>query len=196
MKNGKDVITDLVKRGYFSIMTNDPEYVVLSKTKEYCFLKKILPEKENPLWDRVLLNKAAQLIDELKVAAQSLGVRASVAQNSKTFPRQALDETVQSITQAGPVGQLLEGSPVASARSVLRSLTGRSAADQDRQIQSIYTEIAKALTGPRGKDAIKFIQELERAANKLAPQEAAIRRLVRSLTARSAAISQPPLQNR
>lgn len=63
MKNGKDVITDLVKRGYFSIMTNDPEYVVLSKTKEYCFLKKILPEKENPLWDRVLLNKAAQLID-------------------------------------------------------------------------------------------------------------------------------------
>lgn len=140
--------------------------------------------------------KAAQLIDELKVAAQSLGVRASVAQNSKTFPRQALDETVQSITQAGPVGQLLEGSPVASARSVLRSLTGRSAADQDRQIQSIYTEIAKALTGPRGKDAIKFIKELERSANKLAPQEAAIRRLVRSLTARSAAISQPPLQNR
>jgi len=140
--------------------------------------------------------KAGQLIDELKIASQSLGVRASVAQNAKTFPRLALDETVQSITKSGPVGKLLEGSPVSSARSVVQSLTGRTAADQDRQIQAVYSEIARALTGPRGKDAIKFIKELERSANKLAPNEAAIRRLVRSLTARNAAISQPPLQNR
>lgn len=139
--------------------------------------------------------KANLLLNELKVAAQSLAVRASTAQNSKTFARTALDETVQSITRSGAVGKLLEGNPVASARSVVQSLTGRTAAEQDRITQAVYSEIARALTGPRGKDAIKFIEELARATNVLAPKEAAIQRLVRSLTARNAAISQSPLVN-
>ena len=139
--------------------------------------------------------KAELLFEQLRQAAQSLGVRASVAQNSKTFPRQVLDETVQNITRSGPVGRLLEGNPMQSARVLVQSLTGRTAAEQDRVTQAVYSDIARALTGPRAKDAIAFIQALERAAVNLAPKEQAIQRLVRSLLARNAAISQPPLQD-
>jgi hypothetical protein len=138
--------------------------------------------------------KAVPLLNELKRTGQSLSVRANVAQNSKTFVREATDNLIKQRSLSGITDALRGGQVFESAKRVVQILTGRTAADTERITQRVYAELADALTGPRNREAVAFINNLEDAAKRLGPKEEALQTLVRRLVAKSTAVAQPSLQ--
>lgn len=95
---------------------------------------------------------ARRLFDELDRSAMSFDLRAGVAQNSKTFARQAMDETIKR-QQGGPVSSLLEGHPIDAARGALRIATGKTPAHQQAVEDALYSELVSALVARRGPQA-------------------------------------------
>lgn len=106
-------------------------------------------------------NDARRVLREIDQTGRALDLKASVAGNSKTFARQAVDQTVQDQAKDGVLGSLREGDPIEAARAVVRSVIGRSATSRTAETDKIYEEIARYLTGPRGLDAKQAVQQLE-----------------------------------
>lgn len=104
---------------------------------------------------------ANQLFGRIDEAARAFDLRAAVAQNSKTFARQATKEGVDQATEPGAVGLLLEGSPVKATRSVVQALLGTGPQARLAKQDRIYSEVVQALTGPRGADAENFARSLQ-----------------------------------
>ena len=91
---------------------------------------------------------AQQLFDELDRIATSFDLRASVAENSKTFARQSLAEGVERMTAPGPVGTLQEGKPGKAIQRVIQAITGRTPEALAGRQNEIYSQIADLLTRP------------------------------------------------
>lgn len=106
-------------------------------------------------------NDARRILREIDQTGRALDLKASVAGNSKTFARQAVDQTVQDQARDGVIGSLREGDPIEAAKAVVRSVVGRSATSRTADTDKIYEEIARYLTGPRGLNAQQAVQQLE-----------------------------------
>ena len=92
--------------------------------------------------------KANQLFDEVDRIATSFNLRASVAENSKTFARQSLAEGIEQTTAPGAIGTLAEGKPINAAQRVAQALTGRTPEALAQRQNIIYSDIADFLTRP------------------------------------------------
>lgn len=89
---------------------------------------------------------SSDLFRQLDEAARSLQLRANTAANSRTYARTALNDTVQSYINDGPINQALQGKPINAAQSVIQALTGRDARGNKRISDRVYGEIAQLLT--------------------------------------------------
>lgn len=109
-------------------------------------------------------DRADNLFREVDRVATSFDLRASVAQNSKTYAREATSQKVKQITQPGPVGKLAQGEPVNAARRLVQLLTGKTpekiAAREDR----IYGDMARLLTNP-AQDAVPMFNGMVKLNN-------------------------------
>lgn len=105
--------------------------------------------------------QANALFGRIDEAARAFDLRAAVAQNSKTFARQATKEGIDQATEPGAAGLLLEGSPVKATRSVVQALLGTGPQARLGKQDRIYGEVVQALTGPRGADAENFARTLQ-----------------------------------
>ncbi len=108
--------------------------------------------------------RADRLLKELDRSATALELRAAVAQNSKTAIRQSIQEQVAEETAPGLVrkttGNL--GNPLDAAREVTQSIAAIDPRSMSARERGMFAEIAKALTGIRGKDAqdaLKAVRE-------------------------------------
>lgn len=110
-------------------------------------------------------------------AGQAINVRASVAQNSKTFPRLAIKEGVDAATEPGVLGQLAEGKPLDASKRMAQFLMETTPAHRAAQQDHIYGEITHALTGPRGDDAVNLLNALAAARARQAGANAAVARM-------------------
>ncbi len=108
--------------------------------------------------------RADRLLKELDRSATALELRAAVAQNSKTAIRQSIQEQVAEETAPGLVrrttGNL--GNPLDAAREVTQSIAAIDPRSMSARERGMFAEIAKALTGIKGKDAqdaLKAVRE-------------------------------------
>lgn len=110
--------------------------------------------------------EAKQLFAQVDEFTRAYELKASVAQNSKTFARTALNDTVKEVTEPGFIGSAMRGKGVTSSQKLVQSLLGtgpeRDIAAQDK----IYNEIATILTKPRGAQAVQFMKDLQDALNR------------------------------
>lgn len=111
--------------------------------------------------DAIGESRAKALFAELDRAEAALGLRASVAANSKTFARQNAERQVKDIIEPGPIGTAAQGKPFNAFQRGMQALTGQTPEDMLRRERVIYEDIANVLTGPRGPDATRTLSILD-----------------------------------
>lgn len=111
-----------------------------------------------------LLGKEADtLLAEIDKAAQSSIVRASMAANSRTAVRTAVQQSVKDITEPGAVGQLLQGEPIGTSKAIIQAITGQTKEYTAQQQQLIFEQVARALTEKKGASAQAALNYIEKA---------------------------------
>lgn len=138
-------------------------------------------------------DKADNLFREVDRVATSFDLRASVAQNSKTFARDAVRERVRQMVQPGPVGKLAQGEPLNAGKRVAQVLTGKTPERIVAQEDKVYSEIARLLTGSR-QQAVPVFQGIDKLKNLDMKHQATANNIARLLT-RNQPVAVYPLAN-
>lgn len=113
---------------------------------------------------------AVKLFGDLDRAASAFELQARVAQNSKTFPRQAMDEAISAQVEGGIINSLRSGQLPSAVRETIATAAGRSPAQRQQVADDTMQQIATALTGPRGGDARELLQALAEAQKRIGPK--------------------------
>lgn len=127
--------------------------------------------------------EADRLLYRISQASTGLDLRTSVARNSATYARLAMDRSVKTMQDGGPLGALMEGRPLNATQRAIQMLTGRTPAAKQAAEDQIYLELARALTGPRGPQAQNVLTALEQAAAAQPVNAATADQIARALTA-------------
>lgn len=125
--------------------------------------------------------KARALFDELDRAATSFDLRASVAENSKTYARQATERRIGDMTGPGAIGKAAQGEPLQATKRIVQALTGMTPEKIRGKEDAVYSEIARLLTRQGGAgqgvyDAIGKLGQTDQAAKLMSD------RIVRALS--------------
>lgn len=104
--------------------------------------------------------RSQPLFDELDRISQSFNLRASVAENSKTFARQATNRLVEGMTAPGPVGTVAQGKPLNAMQKIAQILTGQTPERLNARQDAIFSQIADYLTRP-AQQAIPAFQAMQ-----------------------------------
>lgn len=130
--------------------------------------------------------KAEALFSEVDRAATSFDLKASVAENSKTFARQATAAKVAQMTEPGAVGQALQGKPLKAGQRIAQALTGQTPEKITAKQDAVYSQLADILTRPAGQG-----QQIFQALQKLGTTDQATKlmsdRIARALSGRGLA---------
>lgn len=123
---------------------------------------------------------AAQLFGDIDRAAMSFDLRAAIADNSKTFTRQSLDEGVNASLAPNAMQQLIGGKPIKAGQRLAETITGQNPAQVNAAKQEVYAQIADLLTRPAGQAQQAFSAMTDSAAQQALNQVRAdqIRRIV------------------
>lgn len=95
--------------------------------------------------------QADALFSEIDRATKSFELRASVAENSKTYARLATDQRVKEMTSPGAVGTLMQGQPLNAVQRIAQVMTGQTPAKMAERQDAVYSQIADLLTRPAGQ---------------------------------------------
>lgn len=90
--------------------------------------------------------RAAPLFDELDRVATSFDLRSSVAENTKTYARQATDRRISQIAGPNAAERALAGEPIKASQRVAQLLTGQTPERIRGREDQVYSEIARLLT--------------------------------------------------
>jgi len=93
-------------------------------------------------------DKADALFAQIDQAARSFDLRAAVAENSKTYARQATDAQIRDVTSPGIVGKLFEAKPLEASKRVVQAITGQTPEAIAGRQNAIYAQLADVLTRP------------------------------------------------
>lgn len=127
--------------------------------------------------------EADALLKQIDAASQSAVVKASMAVNSKTAQRTAINETIKEITKPGVVGTALRGEPLQTSQRLIQAISGMTDEFTESQKQKVFVEIATALTQRKGRsaqEALKLIsgaikgQDLTEAQNRFLAQQISV----------------------
>jgi hypothetical protein len=113
-------------------------------------------------------NKANALFKELDRVATSFNLRSSVAENSKTYARQAMTQRIGDLTQPGAIGKAAQGEPLQASKRIVQALTGMTPEKIKGREDAVYSEIARLLTrnggaGQKVYDAIGKLGQTDQA---------------------------------
>lgn len=107
--------------------------------------------------------EAARLWQSLDEAAEAFRLRAAVAQNSKTQPREAMARIKKQAAKS-PLRSLLSGRLVDAAQEGVSTVTGNTERAQQLHLDQIDQSLAEILTRVRGDKAEGLLKELGRTA--------------------------------
>lgn len=106
---------------------------------------------------------AELLFAQLDEAAEALNLRAAVHRNSRTYGREAVEETMKQEAQPGFIGSFIErgesGGLQEGVKNVIRNSLGNTE-DVASRLDEISGQISELLTGPRGPEATRVAQLL------------------------------------
>lgn len=108
---------------------------------------------------------ADNLFREMDRIATAFDLRASVADNSKTFARLATSERVSDVAgKGGAWSAAKQGEPLNATKRIVRALTGETDAALKGREDAVYSELARLLTrrGGAGQDVYNAISQLGR----------------------------------
>ncbi len=133
--------------------------------------------------------RADRLLKELDRSAAALELRAAVAQNSKTAIRQSIQQQVSEETAPGLIRRTTGnmGNPLEAARELSRSIASIDTRSMSARERGMFAEIARSLTGIKGKDAQDALKAV-RAALKGQPLKDAQAELIGRVTAGASAL--------
>lgn len=120
--------------------------------------------------------RAQPLFDELDRVATSFELRASVAENSKTFARQTVSGRIDELTAPGAIGTLGRGKPGKAVQRIAEVLTGQTPERIAGRQNEIYSQIADLLTRPRDQ-AIPAFQAMTNFGNQSVANQARAARI-------------------
>lgn len=103
---------------------------------------------------------ANRLFSQLDEAAMAFELRAGIAQNSKTFAREALNDVVEDTVSSGPIAALRDGDPVGSARNLAQTLLGGGPEAKKKVTDKVVTELVDILTSPNPAQQLQRLQSL------------------------------------
>jgi len=104
--------------------------------------------------------QADALFDELDRVATSFDLRASVAENSKTYARLATDRKIGEITEPGTIAKALQGKGIKSAQRLAQVLTDQTPERVAARQEGIYSDLARLLTQPQSQQVFNAIDNL------------------------------------
>lgn len=87
-----------------------------------------------------------ELFYNLSQASRALELRANVSQNSRTFARMAMDQSVADQFDNGLMNTLLQGRGVNAVQAAVQGVTGRTPQGIQGLRDTVFAEIAQALT--------------------------------------------------
>lgn len=120
---------------------------------------------------------ASKLFDDVDRIATSFELRASVAENSKTYARQSVDQRVKNMSAPGPIGKVAQGEPVNAVKRLVQVLTGQTPQKIAAREDAVYSELADLLTRPSDQaiPAYRAMTDLgsQTLANRVRAQEIA-----------------------
>lgn len=93
-------------------------------------------------------DKANRLFNEVNRITASFELRASVAENSKTYVRLATDRRIKNMTEPGPLGLAAQGKAIQAPQRALQAVTGQTPEDLVARQDAIYSELSRILTQP------------------------------------------------
>lgn len=126
-------------------------------------------------------NEADTLFREIDRIASSFELRSSVAENSKTFARQATNQLVKDVTAPGPIGTLAQGEPVNAGKRIVQALTGQTPERMTARENEIFSQIADYLTRPSAQ-AIPAFQAMQNFGTQTAANQARAAQIARLLS--------------
>ena len=137
-------------------------------------LKKLSSRANREKVAMVIGDDAAEaLFSRVDQAAQSFNLRASVATNSRTFARQAMDEQVKAITDPDTIITALgKGRPANAFQRSIQSVTGLTPAAATARQDQLLAEVARILTMPANQ-GMRIAAGLNRMGNSTANNSAA-----------------------
>lgn len=107
--------------------------------------------------------EADALMAQLDETIQSYGMKASVATNSKTAVRQAIQKETDDVIAPGVLGQLARGEPVNATKELTQTLLGTTKAADAATREQIWSEIATVLSEQRGNrtaaQALRYVED-------------------------------------
>lgn len=107
--------------------------------------------------------KADALFDTIEEATAHLELRAAVARNSATASRQAIQGQATAEVGDTVLDAARDGEAINFAKRIVQTVTGGSSARKQAALNQLYTEVSKALTGPRGAEAKAAMAVIEKA---------------------------------
>ena len=113
---------------------------------------------------------AVKLFGDLDKAAAAFELQARLAQNSKTFPRQVMDEAIDAQIQGGVINSLRAGRLPSAGREAIATMAGRGSAQRQQITDNVMSEIATALTGPQGGNARQLLEAISAAQQTVGPR--------------------------
>lgn len=126
--------------------------------------------------------KADVLFAEFDRAAMALDLRASVADNSKTFARTSMDDTIKAQTEGSAFQALKSGEPLNAGKRIVQALTGSTPDAKMKVGDKIYSEIVDVLTRTRGPQAQQTLRDLANITKASASNEELAKIISRRLT--------------
>lgn len=129
---------------------------------------------------------AAQLFDEVDRITTSFNLRAGIADNSKTFTRQSMNENIEAQVAPNAVQQLLTGKLIKAGQRALETVQGINPAQLQASKQGIYAEIADLLTRP-ANEAIPAFNAMTDSASQQALNQVRADQIARIISAGGAA---------
>lgn len=119
--------------------------------------------------------EATRLFRELNRTTGALDLRAGIADNSRTYARQAMEQTIGRQSQGGVWETLKRGEPVNATRRFTQTLTNRTPENLLKMEDKVYEDIARILTqrqGPKAQETLRVLMDIA----KQSPENALIAR--------------------
>lgn len=122
--------------------------------------------------------QSGRLFNEVDRVAQSFDLRSSVAENSKTYARQAMDQRIKSMTAPSAIEKVAQGEPLNAAKRIAQAITGQTPERMLARQDEIYGQLADLLTRQGGAgqgtyDAITRLGQTDAATQLMAGRIAA-----------------------
>jgi len=130
-------------------------------------------------------SQSKSLFDELDRISKTFDLRASVADNSATYARNAADQMLKDVNSPGPIGKLKRGEPLKAGKSIAQLLTNTTPEADVLREDALSAQIVDLLTRP-SQQAIPAFQAMQNyQGQSLANQARASRVAELLLSARS-----------